>query len=55
MPTKSSLRDITQILTDLDEVVGSDHAEPVEDFVLSEAEEEEIAQLWAGDPGNQGS
>jgi hypothetical protein len=30
-------------------------AEPVEDLVLAEAEEEEIAELWAGDPGNQGA
>jgi hypothetical protein len=29
--------------------------EPIEDAVLADAEEEEIAELWAGDPGNQGA
>jgi hypothetical protein len=30
-------------------------SEPVEDLVQADAEEEEIAELWAGDPGNQGA
>jgi hypothetical protein len=30
-------------------------AEPIEDPVLTDAEEEELAELWAGDPGNQGA
>jgi len=30
-------------------------AEPIKEPVLAEAEEEEIAELWAGDPGNQGA
>ncbi len=30
-------------------------AEPIEFPVLADAEEEEIAALWAGDPGNQGA
>lgn len=30
-------------------------AEPVEEPVLADAEEEEIAMLWAADPGNQGA
>ena len=29
--------------------------EPIEDPVMADAEEEEIAELWAGDPGNQGA
>ena len=29
--------------------------ESIEDPVLADAEEEEIAELWAGDPGNQGA
>ena len=29
--------------------------EPIQDPVLADAEEEEIAALWAGDPGNQGA
>jgi hypothetical protein len=30
-------------------------AEPVQDPVPADAEEEEIAELWAADPGNQGA
>jgi hypothetical protein len=30
-------------------------AEPIEEPVLTDAEEEEIAELWVGDPGNQGA
>jgi len=30
-------------------------AQPIEDPILADAEEEEIAELWAGDPGNQGA
>ena len=30
-------------------------AEQIEDSPLAEAEEEELAELWAGDPGNQGA
>ena len=29
--------------------------EPISDPALSDAEEQEIAELWAGDPGNQGA
>ena len=29
--------------------------DPNEERVLEDAEEEEIAELWAGDPGNQGA
>jgi hypothetical protein len=30
-------------------------AEPTEDRVLADAEEEEMEELWASDPGNQGA
>ena len=30
-------------------------AEPMEDLDLADAEEEEMAELWASDPGNQGA
>lgn len=30
-------------------------AEPIEDSDLEDAEEEEIAELWAADRGNQGA
>lgn len=46
----------TQPLTD-PEVVAHwrRDAEPIEDPALTDAEEEEIAELWAGDRGNQGA
>lgn len=30
-------------------------AEPMEELALAEAEEEEMAELWASDRGNQGA
>jgi hypothetical protein len=48
----------TQLLTDLEgATIRRRDAEPIEDPVpvLADAEEEEIAELWAGDPGNQGA
>ena len=47
---------ITQFLTDLERTATWRRDEkPIEDPVLSDAEEEELAELWAGDPGNQGA
>jgi hypothetical protein len=46
----------TQLLTDPEgAAIRRRDAEPIEDPVLADAEEEEIAELWAGDPGNQGA
>ena len=46
----------TQLLTDPEgAVIRRGDPEPIEDPVLADAEEEEIAELWAGDPGNQGA
>ena len=46
----------TQLLTDPEEAaIRRREPEPIEDPVLADAEEEEIAELWAGDPGNQGA
>ena len=46
----------TQLLTDPEgAAIRRQDAEPIEDPVLTDAEEEEIAELWAGDPGNQGA
>ncbi len=46
----------TQLLTDPEgAAIRRRDAEPVEGPVLADAEEEEIAELWAGDPGNQGA
>ena len=33
----------------------TEYAEPNDDSVLADAEEEEMADLWAADPGNQGA
>jgi hypothetical protein len=45
-----------QLLTDPEEAaIRRRDAEPIEDPAMAEAEEEEIAELWAGDPGNQGA
>ena len=46
MTTTFPIPEVTQFLSD---------PEPIEDPVLADAEEEEIAELWAGDPGNQGA
>jgi hypothetical protein len=46
----------TQILTDAEgAAIRRRDAEPIEEPVRADAEEEEIAELWAGDPGNQGA
>ena len=46
----------TQLLTDPEgAAIYRRDPEPIEDPVLADAEEEEIAELWAGDPGNQGA
>jgi hypothetical protein len=45
-----------QLLTD-PEAAAIPRRDPelIEDPVLTDAEEEEIAELWAGDRGNQGA
>jgi hypothetical protein len=46
----------TQLLTDSEgAAIRKRDAEPIEEPVLADAEDEEIAELWAGDPGNQGA
>ncbi len=46
----------TQILADPDgAAIRRRDPDPIEDPVPADAEEEEIAELWAGDPGNQGA
>ncbi len=47
---------ITQFVTDPEgAAIRRRDAEPIRDSVPSDAEEEEIAELWAADPGNQGA
>jgi hypothetical protein len=48
--------EVTQLSSDLEgAAVRRADPEPIEDPVMADAEEEEIAALWAGDPGNQGA
>ena len=48
--------EVTQLSTDPEgAAIRRGDAEPIEDPVLADAEEDEIAALWAGDPGNQGA
>lgn len=48
--------EVTQFLTDPEgAAIRRGDAEPIEDPVLADAEEEEIAELWACDSGNQGA
>lgn len=56
MTTTVPIREVTQFLTDSKgATIRRGDREPIEDPVLADAEEEEIAELWAGDPGNQGA
>ena len=52
MTTTVRIPEMTQRFTDPE---GRRDAEPIEDRVLADAEEEEMAELWAADPGNQGA
>jgi hypothetical protein len=56
MTTTVPIPDVRQFLTDPDPA-GSlgRNEERIEEPILADAEEEEIAQLWAADPGNQGA
>ena len=52
MTTTIPIPEVTQFFTDPEgAAIRTRDAEPV----LADAEEEEIAELWAGDPGNQGA
>jgi hypothetical protein len=56
MTTRVLIPEVTQLLTDPEEAaICRREVEPIEDPVLAEAEEEEIAELWAVDRGNQGA
>jgi len=56
MTTRVPIPAVTQFLTDPEEAAirGRD-PEQIEELVLGDAEEEEIAELWAEDRGNQGA
>ncbi len=56
MTTTIRIPEVRQLSTDPEgAAIRRGDAEPIEDPVLADAEEEEIAALWAGDPGNQGA
>jgi hypothetical protein len=50
------IHEVRQFLTDPEgAAIRMRDAEPNDDPVLADAEEEELAELWAGDRGNQGA
>jgi len=56
MTTTVPIPEVTRLLTDPEGAANRRRdAEPIDDPVLADAEEEEMAVLWAGDPGNQGA
>jgi len=56
MSTTVPIPEVTQFLTiPLGAAFRRRDAQPIEDPVLADAEEEEIEELWACDPGNQGA
>ena len=56
MTTTVPIHELTQFSTDPERAsIRRGDAERIEDPVLTDAEEEEIAELWAGDRGNQGA
>ena len=47
---------VTQFWTDPEgNTQRTREAEPIEEPALADAEEEEMVELWAADPGNQGA
>ena len=47
---------VTQFLSDPEgSPIRTRDAEPIEKPVQADEEEEEMAELWAADPGNQGA
>ena len=56
MTTTFWIHEGTQLASDAEgAAIRRGDAEPIEVPVLADAEEEEIATLWMGDPGNQGA
>jgi hypothetical protein len=56
MATMVPMPEVTRLFTDPEAapILRRDE-NPAEEPVLADAEEEELAQLWAADPGNQGA
>jgi hypothetical protein len=56
MSTAFSIRKTSQFLSDRERVANRrQDAESIEEPDLADAEEQEIAELWAADTGNQGA
>ena len=55
MTTKVPIREEKQLVTDLAGDAWRRDAEPIKSSVSADAEEEEMIELWAADPGNQGA
>lgn len=56
MTTTVPIREVTQLLRDREGAAnGRRDAEPIEEPLLADAEEEELAELWSSDRGNQGA
>lgn len=56
MTTTVPIPEVAQLLCDPEgSALRRGEAEPMEAPDPADAEEEEIAQLWAADPGNQGA
>ena len=56
MTTKIPIPEVTRRLTDPEgAAIRRRDAEPIEEPALAEVEEEEMAELWAADRGNQGA
>lgn len=56
MTTNDPIHQAMQFLTDPEETVSPRRdPDPFDDSILADAEAEEMYQLWAADPGNQGA
>lgn len=55
MTTTVPILEVMQLLIDEASATRRRDAESIENPALADAEEEEIAELWAADPGNQGA
>ena len=56
MTRTASTHEETRFFTDPEGAASQTrYAEPKDDSMLADAEEEEMAILWAADPGNQGA
>jgi hypothetical protein len=56
MTISAPISNMARFLNEREEVgLTSRDTEPIDDRVLADAEEEEFAELWASDRGNQGS